>query len=107
MQKEMVKETLDRVDLAALLHLSPETIRADISRRPWMLPPYVKLGVKTVWLRATVMDWLKAREQSATPPVKQEPLHTPKRRGRPTKADQVLAHRTAAAQSASRLATRN
>ncbi|HEY3326390.1 MAG TPA: hypothetical protein VGK14_04400 [Novimethylophilus sp.] len=100
MKEKMLKETLNFVELAELLSFSPETIRADITRRPWTLPPFIRVGMKTIWLRATVIDWLKAREQSATPPVKLEPLEPPqppKRRGRRSKADQVLAMQRSAA----------
>lgn len=81
----MQLDTLNIDQLAELLHLAKATVRADVSRRPWMLPPFVKVGTKTVWLRDTVMDWLKAREQAATPPAAPEPPPQPKRRGRPSK----------------------
>lgn len=86
------QETLDAAGLARILPLSVATIRADVSRRPWLLPPFVKIGTRTVWLRQTVLDWLKQRECSATPPspVAQVPR---RRRGRPTKAEQVAMRR--------------
>ena len=87
--------TLDVKALAALLHLSPATVRSDVSRRPWTLPPFIKVGTKTVWLLETVIGWLKARERVATPPV--TPAPPPRRRGRPTKADQVRQQHSAAA----------
>lgn len=87
--------TLDIKELAALLHLSPATVRSDVSRRPWALPPSIKIGVRTVWLRSTVLDWLKARERAATPPAMVE---SPRRRGRPTKLEQLRQQRERAAE---------
>ena len=84
--------TIDAKALAALLHLSSATVRSDVSRRPWTLPPFIKVGTKTVWLLDTVIDWLKAREQVATPP--KTPTPPPRRRGRPTKADQMAERHT-------------
>lgn len=78
--------TLDIKELATLLHLSPATVRSDVSRRPWVLPPSIKIGIRTVWLRSTVLDWLKAKEQSATPPTTPEP--PPRSPGRPKKLQQ-------------------
>lgn len=92
-------ETLGIPELAALLHLAPSTVRSDVSRRPWMLPPFIKLGIKTIWLRATVLEWLKAREQAATPPVQPVPSQTPKRRGRPSKLDQLRRQRERTAEA--------
>jgi predicted DNA-binding transcriptional regulator AlpA len=78
--------TLDIKELATLLHLSPATVRSDVSRRPWVLPPSIKVGIRTVWLRSTVLDWLKARERTAT-----QPTTTPQPRapGHPKKLDQL------------------
>lgn len=92
-------ETLDTAGLARLLHLSVATVRADISRRPWTLPPFIKLGTKTVWLHATVMDWLKARERAATPPATTEPPQQSRRRGRPSKLEQLQQQRERAAKA--------
>lgn len=85
-------ETLDAAGLARILPLSVATIRADVSRRPWLLPPFVKIGTRTVWLRQTVLEWLKQRECTAAPPspspvAAQAPR---RRRGRPSKAEQVI-----------------
>ncbi|MBW7900337.1 MAG: DNA-binding protein [Rhodocyclaceae bacterium] len=96
----MPTETLGITELAALLHLAPSTIRSDVSRRPWMLPPFIKLGIKTVWLRTTVLDWLKAKEQSAAPPAPPELPPATRRRGRPSKLDQLRQQRSTAAAEA-------
>ena len=81
--------TLDATGLARLLHLSVATVRADVSRRPWALPPFIKVGTKTVWLYTTVLSWLKSRERSAAPPVVPQQSEDRRRRGRPTKAEQA------------------
>lgn len=99
------QETLDAAGLARIIPLSEKTIRADVSRRPWLLPPFVKVGTRTVWLRQTVLDWLKQRECTATlpsPPLAQTATaHPPsRRRGRPTKAEEVAARTGNASRSA-------
>jgi hypothetical protein len=50
--------------LAPLVRLSPASIRSDVSRRPWRLPPRFQLAGsnRLWWSRATVDKWL--REQS-------------------------------------------
>lgn len=87
--------TLDIKELAALLHLSPATVRSDVSRRPWVLPPSIKVGIRTVWLRSTVLDWLKARERAVTPPT--TPAPPPRAPGRPRKLDQMQQRQAAKA----------
>lgn len=88
------QETLDAAGLARIIPLSEKTIRADVSRRPWLLPPFAKVGTRTVWLRQTVLDWLKQRERTAVAPPPMSPVATqPTRRprGRPTKAEEIAA----------------
>ncbi len=75
--------TIDAVGLAALLHLSVATVRADVSRRPWTLPPFVKIGTKTIWLKSTVLEWLKEKEIAASKPRCSEPEQKGRGRGRP------------------------
>ncbi len=84
------KETLDAAGLACILPLSVATIRADVSRRPWLLPPFVKIGTRTVWLRQTVLEWLKQRECTVAPPSPVAAQAPRRRRGRPSKAEQVI-----------------
>lgn len=83
--------TLDAPGLAKLLHLSVATIRADVSRRPWTLPPAVKVGTgtKTIWLYSTVIQWLKDREKSPSRPAEPGDMKKGRPRGRPSKADVV------------------
>lgn len=90
-------ETLDAAGLACILPLSVATIRADVSRRPWLLPPHIKIGTRTVWLKQTVLEWLKQHERAVAPPSAPSETKVPhRRRGRPTKAEQVSAERAAA-----------
>lgn len=80
-------DTLDAAELSQILPLSEATIRADVYRRPWLLPPFVRVGSKVVWLKQTVLDWLKSREVVVLPP---SPARSSRgRRGRPTKAEQI------------------
>jgi predicted DNA-binding transcriptional regulator AlpA len=86
--------TIDADGLSTLLGRRAATIRADLSRRPWTLPPAIKVGRRTLWLTETVLAWLKSHERAATPPQKTAPREMPaalppRRRGRPTKADQL------------------
>lgn len=76
---------LDAAALSRILPFSEATIRADISRRPHLLPPFIKVGTRTVWLRETVLQWLKDKERTFTPP----PQLPSKRRGAPTKAERL------------------
>lgn len=80
-----IPEILDAAALARILPFSEATIRADVSRRPHLLPPFIKVGTRTVWLRETVLQWLKDKERTFTPP----PQLPSKRRGAPTKAERI------------------
>lgn len=82
--------------LADLLDKTPAAILADRSRAPHRVPPAcLPYGTqKPVWLLADVVAWLaEHREQPAATPAADVP---PRRRGRPTKAEQAA--RLAAAQ---------
>lgn len=78
-------DVLDAAALAQILPFSAATIRADVSRRPHLLPPFIKVGTRTVWLKETVLRWLKNKEMTFTPP----PQPPSKRRGAPTKAERL------------------
>lgn len=57
-------ECLSGRELAALLHVSPATISKDLSRAPDRLPPVVRVPgrKKAIWLRSTVMAWLRSHQ---------------------------------------------
>lgn len=53
--------TLDAKGLAALLYKSEATILRDVTRSPGSLPPFIKVGKKTIWLTQVVFDWLAGK----------------------------------------------
>lgn len=53
--------TLDAKGLAALLHKKELTILRDVTRNPGSLPPFIKVGKKTIWLTQVVFDWLAGK----------------------------------------------
>ena len=55
-------ELLGRDELAKLIGVAPQTISTNLSRRPWDLPPYIKIGAKTFWRPETVDAWCKSKE---------------------------------------------
>lgn len=84
------------VELATILGKSLASVRGDVSRAPHRLPPMVRIpgGGKTLWLVSTVEAWLKSHESGQKPPQPQpaaEPAR--RRRGRPTKAEQLASAR--------------
>lgn len=50
-------------DLAAILRLSPKTLKSDVSRRPETLPPRVRVpgGRRVLWRAKDVEAWLEQR----------------------------------------------
>lgn len=88
--------------LAQLIHKSPSTIRADISRAPESLPPFVKLPGNVRVFFVNVDEWLdqaiehgleqsrrRIEARAAGSVARREPPPPPRRRGRPTKAEQL------------------
>ena len=61
----MSTETMDVQDMAELLHKAPRTVAIQVTRSPHLLPPRVVIpgSNRVLWLRATVMAWLKRHEQ--------------------------------------------
>lgn len=53
--------TLDAKGLVALLHKKESTILKDVTRNPGSLPPFIKVGKKTIWLTQVVFDWLAGK----------------------------------------------
>lgn len=86
--------TLLRVeDLAKRIHKSVASIRSDACRNPYALPPLCRLpGTKRLlWREEDVNRWLAEHvvsTSSAPRPVRQTTDVT-RRRGRPTKAEQL------------------
>jgi hypothetical protein len=95
--------------LSLLLGRGPSTLMADRCRRPWSLPPACPIpGNKSpVWLLKDVLEWIESyREQPAKlPDVLPKRVHktasplTGRKRGRPTKREE-LARKQAALEQA-------
>lgn len=75
-------------ELAVLLHRTENTIRLDASRAPHRLPPICRLPGhnRLLWRRCDVEAWLAAAVTTATATL--APALLPRRRGRPTNAEQ-------------------
>ena len=63
-------DTLDAAGLAPIIKRKASTIRADVSRRPHTLPPFIRLGSRTLWLKTEVANWLRKKQQEAVAPGK-------------------------------------
>lgn len=77
-------------ELAELLRKSPSTILQDHSRAPHRLPPGCEPpGTRTpLWLLDDVLAWLRQYQRPAAPAQVPAAVAS-RRRGRPTKAEQV------------------
>ncbi|RPE82062.1 hypothetical protein EDC50_1268 [Vulcaniibacterium tengchongense] len=77
-------------DLAKRIHKSIASIRSDVCRNPQALPPMCRQpGTKRLlWREEDVNRWLEKHVVSAisSPPP---PVTAPRRRGRPTKVEQL------------------
>lgn len=84
---------LNVLQLAELIHKTPQSVLADRSRAPHRLPPSCEPpGTKSpLWLLTDVLDWLRHYQRVATPPPAPAAPDVPRRRGpgRPTKAEQA------------------
>lgn len=63
-------DTLDAAGLAPIIKRKTSTIKADVSRRPHTLPPFIRVGARVLWLKTTVASWLKEKQQEAVAPGK-------------------------------------
>lgn len=63
-------ETLDAAGLAPIIKRKASTIKADVSRRPHTLPPFIRVGARVLWLKTSVATWLKEKQQEAVTPGK-------------------------------------
>lgn len=81
-------KTIGTARLGELMGLSPFTVHSALSRRPERFPPPIRVpgSNKLLWDEDEVIAWLKQYQQSPEP--------TKRRRGRPTKAEQIAAART-------------
>ena len=93
-----LEQLLSVEQLAVLLHKSPSSIRSDASRNPAALPPICRLpgNKRLLWRQHDVDAWLA---QFASLGVQQAAVQVAsvvskaKRRGRPTKKEQVSRER--------------
>lgn len=82
-------------ELSQLIKKSPASIIADRSRAPYRLPPSCEPpeSRQPLWILSDVLDWLRHYQRPGVPaPVASapaQPADTPRRRGRPTKAEQA------------------
>lgn len=91
--------TLDAAGLAVILHCSVETVTSNAHRAPERLPPQIRTGGRRlIWLLSDVMAWLEAHRAGPAPTVNTQgggrdataaAATPPRRRGRPTKAEQL------------------
>jgi hypothetical protein len=95
-----MKSLLTVEQLAVILNKSPSSIRCDASRKPQSLPPICRLpGTnRLLWRVEDVEDWTAQHVQNIghrTVPSRPVPsglhrqLPQPKKRGRPTKSEQL------------------
>lgn len=96
--------TLDAAGLALILHCSVDTVVSNAHRAPGRLPPRIRTGGRRlIWLTTDVMDWLEARRTGPAPAAPVAPVAVPaaapsRRRGRPTKAEQLARRRAGGGQ---------
>jgi hypothetical protein len=92
--------TLDIKNLSEEIHLAVKTIRSTLVNNPKALPPRLVIPgqKKLLWLRSDVEDFYQRQakghgsnpDYSSKPPVlMQSIVSTKKKRGRPTKAEQI------------------
>jgi hypothetical protein len=87
--------TLLPIELAApAIGKSPTTFRSDLVRRPEALPSVTRRGGRVFVSVADVLDWL---EHGPRQPEPEQVPRTGKKRGRPTKAEQLARARQAQA----------
>ena len=76
--------TLNSLQLAELLSLSPLTIHSTLVRRPDRLPPPVREpgSNRLAWLESDVMSWLESHQAKVA--------SAPRKRGRPCKQPKTI-----------------
>lgn len=97
-QQERVEVVFSIDELAAFIRKSPATIYSDLTRRPYALPPRVRIPGSNKVLFRDPPAWLAQFVEEI--PTKSEPAeptspasHQPRRRGAPTKAERIAHQR--------------
>jgi len=89
-QQQLFPPIIGIEGLSTLINKTPSTILADRCRAPHRVPPAcTPPGSKQpLWVLEDVISWLRSyRETPAPPPAPPPPA--PRRRGRPTKREQI------------------
>jgi hypothetical protein len=86
-------------ELSVLLGRTVGTLQADRIRRPESLPPAsTPPGSRTPrWITVDVLDWLRQCRERRVQPAGPVATPSPRRRGRPTKREQIERKRAAQA----------
>lgn len=76
-------------DLSKILHKSISTLQTDLYRAPHRLPPMIRLPAtrKPLWRPQDVENWINGHIVAHEPPPR------PRKRGRPTRKEQIEGHR--------------
>jgi hypothetical protein len=84
----LIRPLLSAQELSSILNRPLSSIRSDISRKPWSLPPRCQApGTKLLlWRAEDVETWLAQHVSSQIKPPPQQ--ISSRRRGRPTKSEQ-------------------
>ena len=86
--------TLAREDVARLIGMAVPTVRRLEHEQPQRLPPFLRVGKRPVYLRETVLEWIKQQQGvGGVPSLPQSTSNTAeaprvtRARGRPRNAD--------------------
>jgi hypothetical protein len=80
-------ELLTVEQLSVKIHKAKSSIYSDLIRNPQSLPPVFRIAGSRRVLFKNVDAWLESLEQPTTHPA--PPIEPTRRRGRPTKAEQL------------------
>lgn len=63
----MTTQYLDVLELAVILGKSPDTIRQNVRRRPWLVPPNIHIPQARMlrWRASDVEAWMAERKQGS------------------------------------------